>query len=130
MYSSEELEEELQTAMVSFGEGNVSFDSKNEKVLVVEVSQIMRWYRKDFQKTNLGLIGVIYFSIRKGDEPENADIFLKYFDEKNKIPEVMELDKFGLQLWKKDFFENLLILKKGKKFKIKWKKYDWGTNSQ
>ena len=116
--------------MLSFGEGHVSLDDSKEKVLVVEVSQIMRWYRKDFYKKQIGLIGIIYFSIRKGDEPENADVFLKYFDEKNKIPEKMGLDGDQLTIWDMSFFRNLLVPKKGKKFKIKWKEYDWGTNSK
>jgi hypothetical protein len=124
------LEEELNTAMISFGEGHVTFDSSNEKKLIIEVSRIMLWYRKDFYKKDIGLVGIIYFSIKKGDEPENADVLLKYFDENEKIPEEMGLDKDGLMIWKEDFFRNLLKLKNKKKFKIKWKEYDWGTNSK
>jgi hypothetical protein len=116
--------------MVSFGESHVTIDTSNEKVIVFNVSLIMRWYRKDFYKSSIGLVGIIFVSLRKGDEPENADVFLKYFDQKTNIPEQLPLNKEELMIWDKKFFENLLTLKKGKKFKIKWDKYDWGTNKK
>jgi hypothetical protein len=90
----------------------------------------MRWYRKDFYKSDIGLVGIIFLSLRKGDEPESADVFLKYFDQKTQIPEELPLDKDKLMIWDKKFFNDILVLKKGKKFKIKWKEYDWGTNSK
>ena len=116
--------------MVSFGEGHVTIISSNPKKLVLEVSQIMRWYRKDFYTKPLGLVGIIFYSIRKGDEPENADVFLEYFDQVHPIPENSELAEDGLLSWKPAFFEGLLKPKKQKKFQIKWKDYDWGTNSK
>lgn len=116
--------------MTSFGESHVTIDSSKENLLILHVSQIMRWYRKDFYKTNSGLVSIVYVSLRKGDEPESADVFLKYFDELSKIPEELPKGADGLMKWDVPFFEGLLKIKKGKKFKIKWKEYDWGTNSK
>lgn len=130
VYSSDELEDELNTAMTSFGESHVTIDSSNENVLILHISQIMRWYRKDFYKSTIGLAGIVYVSLRKGDEPESADVFLKFCDEQNQVPTQMPLDGDGLMKWDVAFFEGLLRLKKGKKLKVQWKDYDWGTNSK
>lgn len=89
----------------------------------------MQWYRKDFYASRTGLAGIVYFSLRSGDEPESADVFLKYFDEATPAPKPLAL-RGGLSEWSGAFFEGLLRLKRGKKLKVRWKTYDWGTNSK
>ena len=114
--------------MQSFGETNIEIVKKDERTLVFNLSQILRWYRSDFYQNKLGLVGMVYCCLIMGDEDEKGKLILEYFD-KVMEPE-MKMDENGLSVWDRKASSMILKLKKGKRFKINWNKYDWGTNAK
>ena len=130
MYSAEDIDEQLTTAMVSFGESNVTLEESKNNTLIFELSKILLWYRPDFYKSKKSIPALIYTCIMMSDDKEPANIILKYFDKNEEIEKIpIKTTSEGLMIWNKDKLEKLLTLKKGMKFIIKWKVYDWGTNS-
>lgn len=114
--------------MYSFAQTNIELIKKTENLLILNLSQILRWYRSDFYMCRNGLVGMIYYLLKASDEDEKAAIIMEYFDEVQKLD--LKKDANGLTIWEKKVPSKLLKLKKGKKFKIQWAKYDWGTNSK
>ena len=130
VYSAEDLEEQLLTAMVSFSESNVTISIDKKNVLVFNLSRILQWYRKDYLNSLKSIPAMIYLWFLLGEEEDSIKDIVKYFDVAPEASDKMEMDKNGLMIWKKDRLEKMLTLKKGMKYKITWKKYDWGTNSK
>ena len=115
--------------MKSFGNSNVKFVKGKNDLLRIQLSRIVLWNREDFYLSKNGLLGMIYSQIFE-KETEEAKIMEEYFDVNQEFNKKFEKDGNGLSFWNKPMLESVLTIKKGKKFKIEWLEYDWGTNSK
>lgn len=72
---------------------------------------------------------MLYFLLFPEDS-EKRKTLLEFFDLKRDLSKELRKDEHGLLCWDKKMLGGTLKLKKGKKFKVVWKEYDWGTNSK
>jgi hypothetical protein len=116
--------------MASFAQSNVTLSVEKEHTIVFELTKILLWYRPDFFKNKNSIPALIYTCLLLEDDTDQADLILQFFDLNESLKDKKpEMNKDGLMKWDKEHLDNLLKIKKGKKMKIKWKVYNWGTNS-
>lgn len=115
--------------MTSFSVSNATLKKENEKILIIELSRILMWYRDDFYKSYDDVPAMLFFYLlERGTESHN--LLKEFFDvlkDENYEP---KKDGNGLMVWDSKFLQSALKVKKGKKYKLVWKEYDWGTNSK
>lgn len=116
-------------AMQNFGVSNASLSKDGADTLVIDLSKIMLWYREDFYLSKNDIPAMLYFLVLPSDS-EHRQTLLEFFEVKRDLSKEFKTDAQGLLCWDKKMLSSALSLKKGKKFKITWKEYDWGTNSK
>jgi hypothetical protein len=129
VYSSANLESELSIAMKSFGLSNVDLKKENPNLLIFDLSRILLWYREDFYLSNDDIPAMVYFLLFDKDSEERK-VIEEFFDVEKDVNAMLKKDSNGLLIWDKKLLKSSLKIKKGSKFKITWKEYDWGTNSK
>jgi hypothetical protein len=97
--------------------------------LVIELSRILMWYRDDFYKSEKDLPAMIFYCLLDKDS-EDRNVLKEFFDFSNGDEYQFKEDDNGLMCWDKQFLSSAAKIKKGKKYKIQWAEYDWGTNAK